>query len=404
MDREPDYEDYPRAMRTRHTAAQPASRRGLLRATIGGGALIAVAGTGYAALRLGSSHGGPAAAAGISPGASSGAPSGLGTAPAPSASASANVSTSPGFDPSSLSGPYVYTRDSSPARTVVSTESGTQVAVLTDGARTVCFSGPTRTFAEPATTTATVTTDSWVRLAPKAWSEGAQDAGWFAAWFPGQVGSTGPDLFGLYTQYTAGAPNQVNSQGVRFAGQARFGEAESSDGYQNPLGDLDDRADFYDYLGVAYDFPDGVGKPTAAWYGDLDCSGLIRILYGYRMGYPMLLGDGSSTTGGTLPRHSWSIASNGPGPWLFGQGAAAAPSTAELTPLQPGDVLFFAEGTVKTEIDHCGVYFGTDQYGRRRFLSSRMGADGPTFGDAEGMSVIGGTGIYSQDFRAARRI
>jgi cell wall-associated NlpC family hydrolase len=311
----------------------------------------------------------------------------------------------PGFDKSTLSGPYVYTRHTGPDRTVVRTESGTQVAVFTDGARTVCFTGPSRTFAEPTSTTSTITLDSWVRLAPKRWSEGAQDGSWFHSWFQDQVGSGEPDLFGVYSQYSAGAPDKVNSQGVRYAGAAKFGVLTSAEGYQNPLGDRDDRADFYDYLGVEYDFPDGTGKPHSVWYGDLDCSGLVRILYGYRMGYPMLLGDGSSSNTDTLPRHSWSIAANGPGPWLFGQGATTRPTSADLAMLQAGDLLFFAEGSDKGEVDHCGIYFGADQYGRARFISCRMGSNGPTFGDDLGMSVVGaGTGIYSVDFRGARRI
>ena len=385
--------------RRRGSEPAPTTRRGVVRAAVGGAALLAVAGTGYAALKLGSGHGSGSAAAGSSPSAGPSDPKA-----SPSATSSAHVTVSSGFDDSALAGPYAYSRESGPDRTVVRTESGTQVAVFTDGARTVCFSGASRGFTEPSTTTSTVTTDSWVRVAPKRWSEGAQDDAWFHGWFQQQIGSTEPDLFGLYAEYAAGAPNKVNGQGVRYAGQARFGELTASDGYQNPLGDRDDRADFYDYLGVDFDFPDGTGKPHSAWYGDLDCSGLVRILFGYRMGYPMYLGDGSSSSVGTLPRHSWSLAANGPGVWLFGEGASSAPEQGELSRLQPGDLLFFAEGSAKSTVDHCGIYFGADQYGRRRFLSSRMGANGPTFGDADGMSVIGGTGIYSADFRGARRV
>jgi cell wall-associated NlpC family hydrolase len=389
-----------------HTGAGT-SRRAALRAAGGGVALLAVGGTAYAAVRLGrgatspSAHGAPEASGSASAAAGSGPNS---TAP-PSGSAGTHVTLAPGFDSSALTGPYVYDRASGPDRTVVRTQSGTTVAVLTDGARTVSFTGPTRTFAEPSTTTATVTTDAWVRLTPKRWSEEAHGSSWFTSWFAAQVGSTVPDLFALYTQYASGAPDKYNADGVRYAGRAKFGELTVSGGYRNPLGDRDDRADFFDYLGVAFDFPDGTGKPNPQWYGDLDCSGLVRILYGYRMGYPMYLGDGpSGGSAGTLPRHSWSMSADGPGVRLFGQGASSAPSADAFALLQPGDLLFFAEGSDKSAVDHCGIYFGTDQYGRRRFLSSRMGANGPTFGDAEGMSVIDGTGIYSTDFRGARRI
>ena len=376
----------------RHGVPPTHSRRGLLRAGIGGAAALGVAGIGYAAFRLGSGNG-PAGTDAGTAASSTGAGS--------SASPAARATTRPG---SSLSGPYVYQRRSDPDRTIVSTAAGTQVAVLTDGARTVAFTGPKRTFTEPTTTTATVTTDTWVRLAPQRWSEGAQQDDWFESWFGEQAASTSPDLFGLYAQYAAGAPNRYQ-QSVRYAGAAKFGVLTSSEqGYENPLGDRDDRADFYDYLGVSYEFPDGVGKPHGEWYGDLDCSGLIRILYGYRMGHPMYLGDGPSGGSDILPRHSYSIAAGGPGPMLFGGGASSAPSAEELERLQPGDLMFFAEGSDLSTVDHCGIYFGADQYGRRRFISSRMGANGPTFGDAAGMSVVNGTGFYTHTFRGARRI
>jgi hypothetical protein len=374
------------------------SRRGLLRAGIGGAAALGVAGIGYAAFRL-DSGGGTAGsgAAASSAGAAGTAGAGSGASPG------AGATTRPGGG-SGGSASYVYQRQHGPDRTIVSTSSGTQVAVLTDGARTVVFTGPMRTFAEPYTTAATISTSAWVRLAPKRWSEGAQDEAWFESWFGGQAASRAPDLFGLYTEYAAGAPNRYDGK-VRYAGAAKFGVLTNTAGYQNPLGDRDDRADFYDYLGVDYDFPDGVGKPHGEWYGDLDCSGLVRILYGYRMGYPMYLGDGSgSGSAGTLPRHSYSMSTNGPGPTLFGASASSAPSVDELGMLQAGDLLFFAEGSDPSSVDHCGVYFGTDQYGSHRFFSSRMGANGPTFGDAEGLSVVGGTGVYSRTFRGARRI
>ena len=389
-----------------HGAARTQSRRGLLRAGIGGAAALGVAGIGYAAFRLGSGKGSAGTdtdSGTVVSSSSSSTGSAEPTGTQSSSAAAARTTTLPGFDGSSLSGPYVYQRRYDPDRTIVGTSAGKQVAVLTDGARTVVFTGPTRTFSEPATTTSTVTTDAWVRLAPQHWSEGAQHDDWFEPWFEEQVASTSPDLFGLYAEYAAGAPNRYD-QGVRYAGAAKFGVLTSSGGYQNPLGDRDDRADFYDYLGVSYDFPDGVGKPNSEWYGDLDCSGLVRILYGYRMGHPMYLGDGPSGGSDILPRHSYSMAASGPGQLLFGDGARSAPATDEVETLQAGDLLFFAEGSDPSTVDHCGIYFGTDQYGRRRFLSSRMGANGPTFGDAEGMSVIAGTGVYSRDFRGARRI
>ena len=329
--------------------------------------------------------------------------SAVGQAPSGSAAPgwSATASAAP-FSPGALDGPYTYKRATQPSRTEVFSASNTLVAVLTDGARTVQITGPKRTFSEPATTAATVTTSAWVRLAPQAWTAGAQSQAWFQSWFPKQVGSTEPDLFGLAMQYMAGAPNQQNSSGVRFAGEARFGPITSSTAaYQNPLGERDDRADFYDYLGTSYTFQDGTAKPNPAWYGDLDCTGFIRILFGYRMGFPLLKGDERSAA---LPRHSWGMATLGPGVQIFNAGAQQPPS-GDLDRLQPGDLLFFAEGkSTPGTIDHAGIYLGLDQSGNPRFLSSRMGANGPTFGDAWGRSVLSGSGLYARDLRSAKRI
>jgi cell wall-associated NlpC family hydrolase len=327
-------------------------------------------------------------------------------AEAPSGSASPGWSVSASavpFSSDSLAGPYTYKRATEPNRTEVFSASNKLVAVFTDGARTVQVTGPKRTFSEPATTAATVTTSVWVRLAPHAWTAGAQTQAWFQNWFPKQVGSTEPDLFGLAMQYMAGAANQQNSSGVRFAGEAKFGPITSSTAaYQNPLGERDDRADFYDYLGTSYTFQDGTAKPNPAWYGDLDCTGFIRILFGYRMGFPLLKGDERS--GSALPRHSWAMAALGPGVQLFNAGAQQPPA-ADLNRLQPGDLLFFAEGKSSPgTIDHAGIYLGLDQSGNPRFLSSRMGANGPTFGDAWGRSVLSGSGLYARDFRSAKRI
>ena len=71
--------------------------------------------------------------------------------------------------PLDASGELTFDRLSRPARTQVKDADGRVLAVFTDGARTVRISGPERTFGEARFTHATVTTEAWIRLAPKPW-------------------------------------------------------------------------------------------------------------------------------------------------------------------------------------------------------------------------------------------
>ncbi|KFU80425.1 hypothetical protein [Amycolatopsis lurida] len=69
--------------------------------------------------------------------------------------------------------------------------------------------------------------------------------------------------------------------------------------------------------------------------------------------------------------------------------------------LQPGDLLFFdPEPQLGPLVSHIGL----DSEGKRRVLSSRKVANGPTFGDAGGTSLIDGEGTYAKAFRAAKRL
>ena len=91
--------------------------------------------------------------------------------------------------------------------------------------------------------------------------------------------------------------------------------------------------------------------------------------------------------------------------WQLGPGTKIVPYTGQhatdYSPLQPGDLLFFALGPLISQV---GIYLGIDSDGHRRVLSSRAGANGPTFGDAGDGSVIDGDGKFAQAFRAAKRL
>lgn len=247
---------------------------------------------------------------------------------------------------------YRFERLASPARTVVRDERGVIVATFTDGARTAVINGPTRTFQNPTRTQAQVTTPAWVRLTPEPWTPGADHAAWLRPWLDAAVADRGDDVLAVAAQYLTGAAQATDAKAVRFRGDARFGHA-----------------DFSDYLGVTWSFPGGpTSKPDPDGYGALDPAGYVRLVYGYRAGYPLRPASGAGTG---LPRTPAAMATMD----------AGAPVPADRLALQPGDLLFFSRPGAVSEVDQAGIFFGLDQNGRPRFLSSRKRTDGPAFSD-----------------------
>lgn len=267
--------------------------------------------------------------------------------------------------------------------TVVRDEQGV-LATFTKGARTVTLRGPSRTFSEE-TTTATVTTTSWVRLLPQPFT-GKVDKTWLEA----ALRDRSPDVLAVALQYTTGAPEILTASGSRLAGDASYG----------PLTDTgrQEGSDFSDYLGVSWSYGPSVDRPESAQLGSLDCSGYVRMVLGYRGGAPLA----QSPDGVGLPRRSFQLLASAPG-------AVLQPDTGSRPPLPvglaAGDLLFFDAATDDgTQIDHVGIYLGVDSAGAARFLSSRKTVDGPTMGDVGGRSTLTGTGLYATSFRAVRRV
>ncbi|MGW4562085.1 NlpC/P60 family protein [Streptomyces sp. NPDC004561] len=299
------------------------------------------------------------------------------------------------------SGPHTFERLSAPSRTVVRNSDGDTIATFTDGARTAVLTGPDRSFSEPRTTDATLTTNAWVRVLPHEWQQGMEKSAWFRRWFPKTLDDTSPDVFAVAFQYSsAGAPERHNGSGVRYAGTAHFGPRNQD--VSNPLDFAyhDEQSDFYDYLGVPWTFPDGTRvQPQKARYGDVDCSGFQRLVWGYRMGVPL---HNTNAAGAGLPRRAFAIAAHGPGRLVIPDTGG---QPTDLGALQPGDLVFFAIIKDRPDlIDHCGMYMGLDDEGRHRFYSSRSAANGPTMGDLSGRSLLDGTDFYARGFRAARRL
>lgn len=285
-------------------------------------------------------------------------------------------------------GGYVVQRQSAPSRTTVFSSTGSWLATFTDGSRTVVLRGPARTFAEPSATPAVVTSSDWVRLLASPFG-GTVDTAWLTA----RLADTSPDVLAVAMRYIAGAPSSYTSAGLRYEGDASYGPI-GADGTRQP------GADFNDYLGTAVTYPSGaVDYPEADEYASLDCSGYVRMLFGYRFGLAMSL---SPDGGRSLPRRSWEIAASSPGIVVLADAGAPPSSRAKL---QAGDLVFFdATSTDTTGIDHVGMYLGRDSAGHDRFISSRKTANGPTLGDLGGASILDGTGYWASAFRSARRL
>jgi hypothetical protein len=283
--------------------------------------------------------------------------------------------------------PLCTRRLADPPRTVAERPCGTALALLTDGARTVLLTGPERRFEEPTAAAAVVGT-SWVRVLPAPFTGTLDPA--TAAWLDRATRDQGPDVLGMAMQYIEGAPPLVE-HGTQIAGDADYG----------PLTDLGVRlegADFNDYLGIRWSYPDGSSdRPHGEMFRSLDCSGYMRMLWGFRSGVP--LAPGPAAGDDALPRRAVQMAAS-----TFGVVPPAVPADG-YTGLQPGDLLFFdADPEDGPAVDHVGMVLGRDLGGHLRFISSRKNANGPTLGDLHGASVLDGPGLYARAFRAARRL
>ncbi|MET7685389.1 NlpC/P60 family protein [Streptomyces sp. NPDC005423] len=296
-------------------------------------------------------------------------------------------------------GKQSWERLKNPERTVLRGGNGQILATFTDHARTATLRGPSRTFAEPATTSSKVVTEDWVRLMPEPWTKGAEKQQWFKDWFKKYYGSQEDDIFAIAFQYVQGAPLKKDSEGIPYAGDAVFGPYKA-DGV-----DRLEQNDFYDYLGRSYTFRNGTTlQPRPERYRALDCSGFMRMVWGYRARYPLMA---TNTLGDGLPRSADGMARGKEGVDIIKLQGSAPWYTrpANIDVLQPGDLLFFKmDHRTGNHIDHVALYLGLDTDGHRVFVSSRKEQNGPTMGDKGGVSRIDGNGFYAGLFRSAKRL
>ena len=284
------------------------------------------------------------------------------------------------------------------------TENGTWVATFTIGCYTATLTGPARAFSETfrsegATRTVTVTHSTWVRAAP-----GPVDANVDERWLSRALAANHagtPDALAIAMQYVKNAP-PIFLGDLQIAGDAAYGPLL-------PDGTRDEGSDFNDYLGLRWLYPaDDPDRPEVSQHRCLDCSGYMRMVWGYRhhlpdAGYPdtiPLSRRPQSNT--TLPRRSFELYEGATGIILIENAGTQA---THLDILNAGDLVFFdVESDDGARLDHVGMYLGTDVSGARRFISSRQTANGPTLADAGGRSILNGTGTYARRFRAARRL
>ncbi len=292
---------------------------------------------------------------------------------------------------------HTYRRVSNPSGTeVVDKDSGKVVARLTDKARTAVFFGPKRTLEEPGATDATVTTDAWVRVVPHQWKSGSEKADWFGEFLAENKDSEEPDALEIGTQYFKGAEDQVDKDGVRYAGDADFG----------PMGDDGLRevgGDYNDFMEVTVSHPDKKDDPPEKKDKNaLDCSGFLRMVLGYRLDYPLF--GKNETKGDALQRQVQGMVDRAPGQLLHKDTGEKPADLDKVTEnMLPGDIVFF-ETDGEPGLDHSGFYMGKDSKGKHRFMSSREAINGPTMGDVKGPSILDGNGLFANNFRAVRRL
>ncbi|QJY46649.1 hypothetical protein [Pseudonocardia broussonetiae] len=247
------------------------------------------------------------------------------------------------------------------------------------------FDDFTATAAWPANPT--ITHSTWVRVLPAAFA-GIVNPTWLAA----ALADTSLDVLALSMQYITGAATVMDGP-QKIAGDAHYGPL-------NAAGGRDVGADFNDYLGLDWTYT-GVDSAESAELDSLDCSGFLRIVWGYRAGLPLSL---NAVGSGQLPRVSRDQLDSGPGVIIVPRTGA---QITDLTPLRIGDIVGF-DATADLdeydgEIDHTGIYLGLGTDGAYRFISSRKTPDGPTFADMGGPSRLDGSGIYARKLRTIRR-
>jgi hypothetical protein len=269
--------------------------------------------------------------------------------------------------------------------------------LLSTGASANTFTFDEYTFVSGQWTTApSVTHSTWVRLLDEPY-DGTMTTpllNQVRAW----LADSSPDILAIGMEYVGNACVATDSTltNKQTKGEAAYGPMTAGGG-------RDEGADFNDYIGISYVYPvSGDGTTDAAEVAELhalDCSGLHRMMWGYRGGLPLTRSNATYFDGENLPRVSRDQASDGPGIVIV----EATDAVPDLTDLRIGDALFWDASNggdeEANELDHVGTY-----YGSKRFISSRKSPNGPTIADLGGASLIdSGSNLYTTRLRKIRR-
>ena len=166
-------------------------------------------------------------------------------------------------------------------------------------------------------------------------------------------------------------------------------------------------SDFNDFLGIPWDYGEygGLDAPEKDEYGQLDCSGFMRMIFGYRSGVPLTK---DFRPGVAIPRISSEMCNRNTsvGTTIVANNGSRPPSSA-YAELNVGDVVCFDADADDGTIDHVGIFLGVDNQGKHRILSSRMSLNGPTMKDAASgtsPSVLEGSAWMPNGWRSAIRL
>ncbi|TBW34545.1 hypothetical protein E0E54_13870 [Azotobacter chroococcum] len=277
--------------------------------------------------------------------------------------------------------------------------SGRWLASFTIGAHTAILPGPLRAIREEQHVVRHAT---WVRTYPQPFRDESFDPDWLASALEANARNE-PDILAVAMQYIAGsAPIHADDDPqLQIAGDASYGPE---------IGDTQaEGSDFNDYLGIAWPYVDeGTDQPESRQYRCLDCSGYVRMVFGYRRNLSgrdpgnIALCRHPREDGAAIPRRAHEMASHAPGVLIL---RMAMHQATDFLNLAAGDLVFFnADPDDSPHIDHVGIYLGRDTRGHHRFISSRKRRDGPTMSDIGGRSTLDGDGLYAQAFCAARRL
>ena len=166
--------------------------------------------------------------------------------------------------------PYSYQTLTEPDRLEVRDTENNWLSTFTLGTYTVTMTGSERTFSEPGVS---VRHTAWVRALPTPFN-GQLDSDWPAQALEANQQQV-PDILAIAMQYTKGAPALLDQDGLQIAGDASYGPEKN--------GKRRKGSDFNDYLGILWEYEvDGSDEPETKQFRCLDCSGFIRMIWGYR--------------------------------------------------------------------------------------------------------------------------